>query len=67
MPKTKTHMITMLSGNININCPIIWKSQRYKPVIERILEAYLQSFEKRILCKPIHESHYLHLHIQVRV
>jgi hypothetical protein len=43
MPTTKTHMITMLSGSVNINCPIMAKSQLYKRITERILETYLQS------------------------
>jgi hypothetical protein len=68
MPTTKTHMITMLSGSVNINCPImtsVRKSQLYKRITERILETYLQLFEKRILHKPIYESHYLHVHVHV--
>jgi hypothetical protein len=47
-------MITMLSGSVNINCPIMAKSQLYKRITERILETYLQLFEKRILHKPIY-------------
>ena len=54
MPTTKTHMITMSSGSVNINCPIMAKSQLYKRITERILETYLQLFEKRILHKPIY-------------
>lgn len=63
MPTTKTHMITMLFGSVNINCPIMARSQLYKRITERILETYLQLFEKRILHKPIYESHYLHVHV----